>query len=111
MKQVESGVWIILRADVLHLILIQILNDHAIGKAFVKVPNRRLIKKVKAHGIQEKTLSIYPIHAPHDLKISISDQFRRPSYRKDVIKLDRVQKRLTKVLLGMEGLSYKENLD
>eukprot|EP00061_Rhincodon_typus_P014782 g42066.t1 len=31
--------------------------------------------------------------------------------RKDVIKLERVQKRFTRMLPGMESLSYKERLD
>eukprot|EP00061_Rhincodon_typus_P018853 g48208.t1 len=30
--------------------------------------------------------------------------------KKDIIKLERVQKRFTRMLLGMEGLSYKERL-
>eukprot|EP00061_Rhincodon_typus_P014564 g41652.t1 len=30
---------------------------------------------------------------------------------KNIIKLERVQKRFTKMLLGLEGLSYKERLD
>eukprot|EP00061_Rhincodon_typus_P012167 g37735.t1 len=38
-------------------------------------------------------------------------QFWSPSYRKDIIKLERVQKRFTSMLLVMEGLSYKERLD
>eukprot|EP00061_Rhincodon_typus_P008354 g30882.t1 len=35
-------------------------------------------------------------------------QFWSPCYRKDIIKLARVQKRFIKMLLGMEDLSYKE---
>eukprot|EP00061_Rhincodon_typus_P005166 g24374.t1 len=38
-------------------------------------------------------------------------QFWLSSYRKVIIKLERVQKRFTRMLLGMEGLSYKERLD
>eukprot|EP00061_Rhincodon_typus_P012660 g38538.t1 len=38
-------------------------------------------------------------------------QFWSPSYRKDVIKLERAQKRFIKMLPGREGLSYKERLD
>eukprot|EP00061_Rhincodon_typus_P019082 g48535.t1 len=38
-------------------------------------------------------------------------QFWSPSYRKDIIKLVKVLKRFTRMLPGMEGLSYKERLD
>eukprot|EP00061_Rhincodon_typus_P005605 g25314.t1 len=38
-------------------------------------------------------------------------QFWLPSYRKGIIKLERVQKRFTRMLPGLEGLSYKEKLD
>eukprot|EP00061_Rhincodon_typus_P004396 g22466.t1 len=38
-------------------------------------------------------------------------QFWSPYYLKDIIKLERVQKRFIRMLLGMEGLSYKERLD
>ena len=34
-----------------------------------------------------------------------------PEYRKDSIKLERVQKRFTRMLPGLDGLSYKERLD
>ena len=38
-------------------------------------------------------------------------QFWSPYYRKDIIKLERVQKRFTRMLPGLDGLSYKETLD
>ena len=38
-------------------------------------------------------------------------QFWSPYYRKDVIKLERVQKRFTGMPPGLDGLSYKERLD
>ena len=38
-------------------------------------------------------------------------QFWSPYYRKDIIKCERVQKRFTRMLLGLDGLSYKERLD
>eukprot|EP00061_Rhincodon_typus_P015703 g43524.t1 len=38
-------------------------------------------------------------------------QFWSPCYRKDFIKLERVQKKFDRMLLGMEGLIYKERLD
>eukprot|EP00061_Rhincodon_typus_P004108 g21761.t1 len=38
-------------------------------------------------------------------------QFRSSSYRKDIIKLEWAQKRFTRMLLGMEALSFKERLD
>ena len=38
-------------------------------------------------------------------------QFWSPYYRKDIIKLERVQKRFTRMLPGHDGLSYKERLD
>eukprot|EP00061_Rhincodon_typus_P013717 g40260.t1 len=38
-------------------------------------------------------------------------QFCLPSYRKDSIKLERVQKRFTRMLPGMEGLCYKQRLN
>ena len=38
-------------------------------------------------------------------------QFWSPYYRKDIIKLERVQKKFTRMLPGLDGLSYKERLD
>eukprot|EP00061_Rhincodon_typus_P013127 g39305.t1 len=38
-------------------------------------------------------------------------QFWSPCYRKDVVKLDRVQKRFTNMLSGLEGLYYREKLN
>ena len=38
-------------------------------------------------------------------------QFWPPYYRKDIIKLERVQKRFTRMQSGLDGLSYKERLD
>ncbi|MBB6707133.1 reverse transcriptase family protein [Proteus mirabilis] len=38
-------------------------------------------------------------------------QFWSPSYRKDVVKLERVQKRFTRMLPGLEDLSYRERLN
>eukprot|EP00061_Rhincodon_typus_P003151 g19407.t1 len=38
-------------------------------------------------------------------------QFCSSRFGKDIIKLEKVQKRFTKMLLGIEGLSYKEKLD
>ena len=38
-------------------------------------------------------------------------QFWSPYYRKDIIKLERVQKRFTRMLPGLDGLRYKERLD
>ena len=38
-------------------------------------------------------------------------QFLSTYYRKDIIKLERVQKRFTRMLPGLDGLSYKERLD
>eukprot|EP00061_Rhincodon_typus_P003332 g19824.t1 len=38
-------------------------------------------------------------------------QFWSPSYRKDTIKLERVQKRFTRILTGLEGFGYKQRLD
>eukprot|EP00061_Rhincodon_typus_P017155 g45723.t1 len=38
-------------------------------------------------------------------------QFWSPCYGKDIIKLERVQKRFARILPGKEGLSYKERLD
>eukprot|EP00061_Rhincodon_typus_P004415 g22512.t1 len=38
-------------------------------------------------------------------------QFWLPCDRKDIVKLKRVLKRFTRMLLGVEGLSYKERLD
>ena len=38
-------------------------------------------------------------------------QFWSPYYRKDIIKLERVQKRFTRMLPGLDGLSYKKRLD
>jgi len=37
-------------------------------------------------------------------------QFWSPYYRKDIIKLERLQKRFTRMLPGLDGLSYKERL-
>ena len=38
-------------------------------------------------------------------------QFWSPYYRKGIIKLERVQKTFTRMLPGLDGLSYKERLD
>eukprot|EP00061_Rhincodon_typus_P010555 g34930.t1 len=38
-------------------------------------------------------------------------QFWLPCYKKDIIKLERAQKRFTRMLLRLEALSYKERLD
>eukprot|EP00061_Rhincodon_typus_P017156 g45727.t1 len=38
-------------------------------------------------------------------------RFWSPCYRKDIIKLESVQKRFTRMLPGMDGMSYKERLD
>ena len=38
-------------------------------------------------------------------------QFWSLYYRKDIIKLERVHKRFTRMLPGLDGLSYKERLD
>eukprot|EP00061_Rhincodon_typus_P005931 g26043.t1 len=38
-------------------------------------------------------------------------QFWLPCYREDIIEQERDQKRLTRMLPGLEGLSYKEELD
>eukprot|EP00061_Rhincodon_typus_P015573 g43326.t1 len=38
-------------------------------------------------------------------------QFWLPCYRKDIIKLEGVQKRFTRMLLGLDSLSYKHRLD
>ena len=38
-------------------------------------------------------------------------QFWSPYYRKDVETLERVQRRFTRMLPGMEGLSYEERLE
>ena len=38
-------------------------------------------------------------------------KFWSPYCRKDIIKLERVQKRFTRMLPGLDGLTYKERLD
>ena len=38
-------------------------------------------------------------------------QFWSPSYRKDVNKVERVQRRFTRMLPGLEKLSYRERLN
>eukprot|EP00061_Rhincodon_typus_P009495 g33052.t1 len=38
-------------------------------------------------------------------------QFCSPCSRKDITKLDRVQKRFTRMLPGLESMSYREKLD
>jgi len=38
-------------------------------------------------------------------------QFWSPHYQKDVDTLERVQKRFTRMLPGLEGISYEERLD
>ena len=40
-----------------------------------------------------------------------SVQFWSPLYEKDVEALERVQKRFTRMLPGMEGISYEERLE
>eukprot|EP00061_Rhincodon_typus_P004089 g21720.t1 len=39
------------------------------------------------------------------------DKCELPSYRKEIFKLERVEKRFTRILLGTEGLSSQEWLD
>ena len=45
---------------------------------------------------------------PH---LEYSVQFWSPHYQKDVEALERVQKRFTRMLPGMEGISYEERLE
>ena len=45
---------------------------------------------------------------PH---LEYSVQFWSPHYQKDVEALERVQKRFTRMLSGMEGISYEERLE
>ena len=45
---------------------------------------------------------------PH---LEYSVQFWSPHYQKDVEVLERVQKRFTRMLPGMEGISYEERLE
>ena len=43
--------------------------------------------------------------------LEYSVQFWSPHYQKDVEALERVQKRFTRMLPGMEGISYEERLE
>ena len=45
---------------------------------------------------------------PH---LEYSAQFWSPYYQKDAEALERVQKRFTRMLPGMEGISYEERLE
>ena len=45
---------------------------------------------------------------PH---LEYSVQFWSPHYQKDVEALERVQKRFTRMMPGMEGISYEERLE
>lgn len=60
--------------------------SHLSNKAFDNVHYGRLIQKIRL-------------------------QFWSPHYRKDVETLERVQRRFTGMMAGLEGIKYKERLD
>ena len=45
------------------------------------------------------------------LNLEYCVQFWSPNYRKDINKVERVQRRFTRMLLGLEKLNYKERLN
>ena len=55
------------------------------------------------------TLQLYRILVRPHLEYSV--QFWSPHCQKDVEALERVQKRFTRMLPGMEGISYEERLE
>lgn len=53
-------------------------------------------------------LQLYKVFVRLHLKCSML--FQLPSYRNAVIKLEKVQQRFKRMLMGLEGLCYKERL-
>lgn len=79
--------------------------DRAVKKAFSVLAfiNRGL--EFKSHGVM---LQLYrTLVRPH---LEYCVQFWSPHYKKDVEALERVQRRFTRMLPGLEGRSYEERL-
>eukprot|EP00061_Rhincodon_typus_P005649 g25423.t1 len=79
------------------------------SKVFDMVPRSKLTSKCVEYMGWDVMLQLYRTFVRPLLEYCI--QFWSPCYRKDVIKLERVQKRFTSMLLGLEGLSYRERLN
>eukprot|EP00061_Rhincodon_typus_P006162 g26506.t1 len=67
-----------------------------LNKAFDNVPHGRLVQKIKSHGLHVR---------PH---LEYCEQFWSLHYRKDVEALERVKKMFTRMLPGLEGISFQE---
>eukprot|EP00061_Rhincodon_typus_P003705 g20766.t1 len=77
------------------------------GKAFDKVPDGRLmIPKLEVSWTAKKVTSEY-----NGILIKWANQWQLEFVRKNVVKLERVQRRLTKMLLGLEILGYWKSLN
>eukprot|EP00061_Rhincodon_typus_P005615 g25343.t1 len=84
-------------------------------KAFDKGPHRKLLNKIRAHGVREienksrdVLLGLYKVLVR--LHLEYCEQFWALYLRKDVLVLEMVQKRFTRMIPGMEGLSHEEQL-
>eukprot|EP00061_Rhincodon_typus_P016748 g45125.t1 len=82
------------------------------GKAFDKALNRRLLNKIRTHGLGYKSgdemLKVdKALIRPH---LEYCEEFWAPYLRKDVLALEEVQSRFTKMILEMKGLLYEEQL-
>eukprot|EP00061_Rhincodon_typus_P007715 g29695.t1 len=71
--------------------------------------NLAFIAQIFEHRSWDVILRLYRMLVRPLLEYCV--QFWSPCYGKDIIKLETVQKRFTRMLLGMEDLSYKERLD
>lgn len=78
-----------------------LLNYYVISGSFAASPNL-----IKSHGTHGESVSwIENWHTEYCV------QFLSPHYRKDLEALERVQKRHTRILAGLESISCKEWLD
>eukprot|EP00061_Rhincodon_typus_P014245 g41157.t1 len=98
-----------------HCLTAQDLNGSGAGE-FKAVPRLDSIqgpqgeKLTESSGELEKRVeAISRIEASQE-KAVLELKFWLPSYRKEIIKLERVRKRFTRMMPGMEGLSYEESL-
>eukprot|EP00061_Rhincodon_typus_P006789 g27796.t1 len=80
-------------------------QEESVGKTRMKM-NSRGTSQCCIHG--GYTLSDPVNEIPEEIQHS---NFCLPTYGKDIIQLERVQKRLNSMLSGIEGLRYKERLD
>eukprot|EP00061_Rhincodon_typus_P011358 g36307.t1 len=77
------------------------------NKAYDKVPHRKLIQKIKMHGIHGDLaawIQNWLVHRRQ--RVLVEGCFA--GGRKDVEALETVQNRFTRMLPGLDGMRYKE---